>query len=849
MSSPGTGPVPGPSLDEMLVALAAKAASVDRGPAEDEVHHEVELVLVNPPLSTLAVALRLASETESFILFTVTALAKEEGKLRARMPLSRVVGLDVKNVQLVNAIDSIVWERKALVEETELRAECLLRHSTERRHLFVDFKKYMSAIRVELVNRVRVRSREVQADFKFKYFLGSGAQSKSSLLHALNHPKMRPSPTLEFEVVPSEAAVDEAAVLAELRAMAKALFMAPAEAVFLEPPPRMPVKTHMLPKQEIPSLDLQGLYAVSKTDGVPAAVTVDESGVYCAFAHLGYTIRYAAARAPAKQYRLRCEAVRHVGERVWSMYIILVEEPAGVDRVAAAEAAAEELRGVCARVEFKAKRVEGPFYSTSELVDFLAGALKAEPEGVVLFYASGERAARDFKVKRDNSVDQTANVVFRYMSSEPIVFGEGSTFLEFKRYSNDNGFPKEYGSGRIFLREDVIYHNNIYCVEFARTHADVGLRSVVVPVKFVGEFSSEGALLRPRLDKTALYFRNASYYGNQHSVVLEHARDQLLAVGDVLDESRMAAVGHTLANDAFRLNPDTPYFTNRRTRGPLGVLSNYVKTLMISLYCSKTFLNNPERRKVLAVDFGNGADLEKYFFGEIVSMVATDPDARAIERAMERYNRLNAGIKSRYYKFNYIQETIRSDTYVESIRQVMYFGRFNIVDWQMAIHYSFHPRHFATVMRNLRELTAPGCKVLVTTMDGDYLSTLAGKVSFVINKNLQESENFMSLERVAEDQVLVYTPSTMAQPMAEYIVRRADIVRLFADSGFDLVDHADFETVIRRSRRFVEGVSRLETRPSTKNFFELNRTALAEMEGTDVAALLKCYVLYVFSKR
>nr|WNT71198.1 MAG: mRNA capping enzyme large subunit [Equine parapoxvirus] len=837
-----------PSLDALLRALAAKAAGVDRGAPDDEAHHEVELVILHPPLAALAAALRLASATESFILFTVTSLAKEEGKLRARLPLSHVVGLDVKNVQLVNSVKSLVWERKALVAEETLQEGCLLRHSTERRHLFVDFKKYLSAIRIELVNLVRVHSREVVVDFKLKYFLGSGAQSKSSLLHALNHPKVRPTPTLEFEVLPSGDSVDEAAVLAELRAAAKALFLAPPDAVFLAAHRPAPIRTEMLRKQDVPAMELEGLFAVSKTDGSPTRVLVDETGVYCAFSHMGYTIRYPVSRAPKASARLWCEAVRPVGERVWALYILLVEGAEG-GRTAAVSAAAAALAGVCDRVEFRAKRVDGPFSSASELADFLGEAVKTEPEGVVLFYDEGARSGKDFKIKRDNTVDQTANVVFRYMSSEPIVFGEGSTFLEFKRYSNDCGFPKEYGTGRIFLREDVIYHNNIYCIEFTRTHTDVGLSSVVVPVKFIGEFSQEGLLIRPRTEKTMKYLRSPSYYGNQHAVVVEHARDQLLSVKDVFDEGRLAAVGHTLANDAFRLNPDTPYFNARRTRGPLGVLSNYVKTLMISLYCSKTFMDNSERRKVLAVDFGNGADLEKYFFGEIASMVATDPDPRAIARAMERYNRLNAGLKSRYYKFNYIQETIRSETFVESIRQVMYFGRFNIVDWQMAVHYSFHPRHLPTVMRNLRELTAPGCKVLITTMDGDYLASLTERVSFVINRNLQESENFMSVERVADDQVLVYTPSTMAQPMTEYIVRRADIVRAFADSGFDLVDHASFDTVVRRSRRFVEGVSRLETRPSTKNFFELNRSAIREAEETDVGELLKRYVLYVFSKR
>ncbi|BCT22731.1 mRNA capping enzyme large subunit [Carp edema virus] len=479
----------------------------------------------------------------------------------------------------------------------------------------------------------------------------------------------------------------------------------------------------------------------------------------------------------------------------------------------------------------------------------------------------------DYKIKTTFDADTFTRVDFvfgsnadpRYSDEDPVT-KEEKIMLKLKNFYSVKGQLKFFHEEKIFLGTNWFYEPETFCIKyvFNETWKD----PIIVPIAFIAEFNTaDKKTLIPRLDKTNILYASANtnfvYYGNPFKVIetiMESAKTGLsladfkrfaenpeeLEKVEQLNKPITMGVGLD-ENDPYRLNKNTQYFKSDRVRSILGIVSNYIKTLLISLYASKIYYNNKQKSSVLAIDFGNGADLSKYYYAGISNLVATDPDANAMDTAMGRYTSLNNNSRASYYKMFYLNTTIRSADFVDSLKSVTTKLGFDIIDWQFAIHYSWHPSHLSTIMTNLVRVSKPMTRVLITTMNGtkilEKLKT-KDKLKFVIHPT--HENGFMEISKKTDEIFLINAPLTMETAMEEYIVTPSSLVSTFKEYGFTLIDSSSFIEIYDMDKKFIETVSKYETRSSTAAFFGDQRLSIKDMKNTDLRDLLDIFQYYVF---
>jgi hypothetical protein len=376
--------------------------------------------------------------------------------------------------------------------------------------------------------------------------------------------------------------------------------------------------------------------------------------------------------------------------------------------------------------------------------------------------------------------------------------------------------------------------------------------------KIIVEYSLiTNSIVRIRLDKTNRAFISGNYYGNDLSIVNKHEKilDNLWPLELIKEMSRKFEDGYIKTifkeedgdDDLLRLNKSKDYFLKDKGRNILGIMTNFIKTQLISVVGSILF--EKKRDNVLMIDGGAGGDLNKYYYIGARFVVLTDPRQSNIDEAIKRYNTLAAknlkNNKGKPFTLHVVRKEIIHPNYYKLITDII-GAKFDIIEMNLSIHYSWGP-HKQTLLENIRKLSDKGTRLLITTLDGSKLRPILEREKVY---KLTYDFNQDSIFTYVNDEIYsVYLPSVMTEPMEEYYVFPDDLISKMYATGFvkTNIQKSFAEGVYAMKEFFMYGYHKLETQDALKNMFSNMESTMMKMTpNDDLYKLLDLYVGYIF---
>ncbi|CAJ1638145.1 m-RNA capping enzyme large subunit [Salmon gill poxvirus] len=823
----------------------------------------------NPNIKTL---------TDSYLEYILNKTSDEGNniKIRIRIDFAVVGGLELNNKQLLDYVEHGCWESKE-TKDIWLSPDEFGRitSATEKQGTYINKVIQSGKINMIFVNRARVKFSDFVVDFKLKRKLGNCRQGNiSNLYKSVNNAMYPPNPSLEIEHT-GQFKKPWKDVKLEFTKVISWIIGHPIEEILTTTTPLFKIipTSVITPAYLMNSIDPTQHKLTPKINGVGVMFKIDKKHVLVQQV-LGPKVisiwRY-------KHLLTVTEDIYGSGEFIFDSdhskciypYMILGHD------VSTYKWEVQD----CANLPYdhvliKSKQWTGPFNDITDMLtaiyEMTVSKHSYETDGLILS-SSYRHGKCDYKIKATSDIDIVGKVRFTYAGkSDPRQMATDGMILTVDYMSkNATNELVKINDNRIKLSPEFDYLNDIFCVKTTRVDPQlVKLSHAVVPIGFICEYDVRTKEIMIRLTKSSTHLWT-KYLGNnwttiqtiQHSVPIladlkllskwiksPEARDHTV-LQDVKINGTKSMNEMDDGLDPDRLNPKTTYFKENRIRSPLGYISNFVKSLLISLYASKMFYSNSKKARVCSIDFGNGADLTKYFYAGIQELIATDPDSAAIDTAHDRYMKLNKNEKSNYYRFNYLKTSIRNENFVSVIRTVTDQLNFDVIDWQFAAHFSWNHKHIQNIMHSLCEITKPGGRVLITTMNGKGLESILDKddsVTFKIHPI--EPTGYTTITKTSPTTFSVLTPLTTTTAMTEYIIDPDQMIKTFYDYGFVLLDQGRFDEVFNINVPFFKAGSLLETRPSTASFFAQQRGVVHDIKNTQLDQLLKYYIYMVFQR-
>jgi hypothetical protein len=378
--------------------------------------------------------------------------------------------------------------------------------------------------------------------------------------------------------------------------------------------------------------------------------------------------------------------------------------------------------------------------------------------------------------------------------------------------------------------------------------------------KVIVEYSlNTNSIVKIRLDKTNRALTSL-YYGNDLQIVKKHEKvlstlwstDLIRQMSEKFESGYIRTIIREEDEDdgLIRLNKGQDYFLKDKGRNILGIVTNEVKSLLISAIGSVVLGN--KRDNILMIDGGQGGDLSKYYYVGARFLVLTDPLQVNLDEALSRYNTMATknikNNKGRPFTFHTLRKEIIQPNYYTSVKSII-GTPFDIIDMNLSIHYSWGP-HVKNILDNIYMLSKVGTRMLITTLNGSKLKPILEKeLTYVLKYDYDQECIFNYID---DTKYSVYLTKVMAKPMEEYYVHSSDLKSKMYSIGFELFDEVDsFAEQLMRTKPFYnDEYYTLEIQHALKGIFANMAPIILKFEYTsDLYKLLDLYVGYIFRRK
>lgn len=549
-------------------------------------------------------------------------------------------------------------------------------------------------------------------------------------------------------------------------------------------------------------------------------------------------------------------------------------------------------------VLFSIKEIIGPFESYK---DFFCGFLECfnklssyPTDGVIISIntETDPNNIRDCKFKQNNTIDIYTNYTLNNNNNKKkdnslnFVF----SFVRVTGLKKNNRHFHELYKLNVPTSTELFFDKKLSMIVYNKNDL-----KTIVPVVFISEFFIDQQVFVPRLDKTNNFLQRQKYFGNKYQVILKSividefkiyfTEDQLSNLLDKTEEEIIELLSSIDENikkyikikdkillkknnsdlstlDEVEERKEKNYIiqplnlnikwykpeSSNTQRSALNILSNLNKSYGF-LTGTGPFVNAGTYNSVFSIYCGKGGDAGKFVYNNIKSVVGVDPDKVVLDIFNERRNDYSKQ-KTKIFSLKTIVLALEEKNFLDTVYKTVGLNKtFDIIDIQLGLHFSLTSKtesHIMNILSSLSNKDKPvKTRVLISTNDEDNILALYKKRNLELNKKLVlkiDDNNRFELE-YKTNKIEVFYPSSMNQPMEEYLMSKDYLHTLFEKYGFDLIQTWTFDETIQTPKIYEELATRYE-RESTKNF--LLNVSQVNLEKNDVLEIISIFRYYIF---